>query len=702
MTLRARSGLVLSAVLAVLVAAPGIIPVASAAPAGTPHVVLIAVPDLRWSDISASRTPALAGFLRRAAVGTLAVKAAGLPTRAPAGWLTLGAGNRMAGIEPLAPAATALAAAQARNDALTYGARAGALGSALAAGGRTATARGGPGAGLAVAPAPAPVGQADADLTVIEDSRMYGPRGADRAAAAAAVDRDLAPLLADTGRRPRLVLVAGISDGPTGGARLHVAAATGPGFGAGSLASSSTRRAPYVQLIDVAPTVLAALGVAAPPSMSGTPWRSTEEGAVAPSPASLADLDRQARAGLRWAGIFQTGLVWAVLVLVGLAVLGSRATPGWRSRRAGSALALAAYLLAALPAASFGMQLLPWWRAPAAVAVLPAAALAAAAMARAADRWRPGHGPVAIAALTLGVLGADLVSGTHLQTAALLGDSPLIAGRFAGAGNLAFAMFAASGLLLLGLLCRGHRGRGAAVPAAAVGGALGLGVLGAPFLGADAGGLLAATPAVAVLLLRLAGWPFRARWAGLFGLGAGVLLSGVALADYARPESDQTHLGRFVGGLLHGGTGGAAVRRHLESAAHSLISSPFNLLLVLAAAGALGSARGRLAPQRRALAAIPGLLDGLLAAAVAVALGGLVNDSGIAVPGIAACLLVPLMVAVALGGGEPAAGGHGKAGVDTLGRDVSEAAAHRPTSAIRPRPRLPGARQVRGPERYQT
>jgi hypothetical protein len=690
--------------LAVLVALGGPITAAGSAGAGlsrspltapaAEQVLVIGVPDLRWTDIDPACTPVLANFLRSAATGVLAVKADGLPTRAAAGWLTLGAGNRMAGVPLTPPATAALTRAAARNARLTYGAQAGALGSALRAAGRTATANGAD-ASVVTAPAPPPAVGDSADLLVAEDRRLYGAVGPARERAAAALDGTLAPLLkvpppnsGDIGRR--VVLLVGMSDGPVGGPALHVAAAAGPGFRAGSLVSGSTRRPPYVQLLDVAPTVLALLGVARPAAMAGTPWRVA---GGARSAASLAMLDRQARSGLRWSGTFQTALVWAVLGLAALAwATFRRPRPRAPAVLVGMSLVGMSYALASLPVASYLLQFLPWWRSAAAGLALPVLAAAAAALARAADRCRPGGGIAAISAITVAVLGIDLVTGTHLQTAALLGDSPLIAGRFVGAGNLASALFTASGLVLLGLTCRGRR---QAVPLALLAGTAGVVVLGAPQFGADAGGVLAGTPALGVLLLRLADRRVRVRTAALLGLAGGVLLGSAAAADYARPAAEQTHLGRFVGGLLHGGTSGTALRRHLESAAHSVVTSPFNLLLPLAVTLAVAIARGGWRPQRRAVAAVPGLVDGLLAAGVAAILGGLLNDSGIAVPGIAACLLFPLMLAVA-------AGGQGNAGVDKLGSEVSDAAADSATSAARPRPRLRGAQQAIGPARYQT
>ena len=52
-------------------------------------------------------------------------------------------------------------------------------------------------------------------------------------------------------------------------AQLHVAIGHGPSFPRGALRSASTRRAPYVQLVDVAPTVLDLMGLVPPPEMTG-------------------------------------------------------------------------------------------------------------------------------------------------------------------------------------------------------------------------------------------------------------------------------------------------------------------------------------------------------------------------------------------------------------------------------------------------
>ena len=95
-----------------------------------------------------------------------------------------------------------------------------------------------------------------------------GGQGTSRAAAAVAADRALGDLLGST--RVEQLLVVGLSAGPgEDDPALHVALGSGRAFPPGALVSASTRRAPYVQLVDVAPTVLELLGIEQPAEMTG-------------------------------------------------------------------------------------------------------------------------------------------------------------------------------------------------------------------------------------------------------------------------------------------------------------------------------------------------------------------------------------------------------------------------------------------------
>jgi hypothetical protein len=173
--------------------------------------------------------------------------------------------------------------------------------------------------------------------------------------------------------------------------------------------------------------------------------------------------------------------------------------------------------------------------------------------------------------------------------------------------------------------------------------------------GSDVGGVLALVPAFAVMTLVCRGT--RLSWQRIAVVGgsavAVVLLFG--LADYARPAKDQTHLGRFVGRLLHGGAG-TVVDRKLHSDLDLLVANAGTLLVPLVMVIALWlllRPRPRLA---RAYARHPELRTGLLSLALLAVVGLVVNDSGIAIPAVAVLVGLPYVLTVLTGDtpGEPA------------------------------------------------
>jgi hypothetical protein len=320
-----------------------------------------------------------------------------------------------------------------------------------------------------------------------------------------------------------------------------------------------------------------------------------------------------------------------------------------------TALELACYLVAALPMASWLVQLVPWWRS---VALLPVLLVLVAAvvggLATLAARRRAALGLVLVTALSAGVLVVDLLTQSRLQTSALLGDSPITAGRFYGAGNTAFGVLAAAALLGTAVVACAGAGPGLARTrrlrraAAAVVVLLAIGAVdAAPSLGADLGGALAYLPSAVLLAFLLTG--VRRTWrAGLLALVLGVIpVVAVAVWDYHRPPERRTHIGDFVGQVMDGDAGGVLSRK-LSANLHQLVSSPF-LPLVL---GTVVLVPLAVWLQRRHLRELldrtPGLALGLLVVAVCAVLGGLLNDSGVTVTGIMLSVALPTVSALAL------------------------------------------------------
>lgn len=591
------------------------------------EVVVVGVAGLRWDDVDAEVTPALHRLATSSAIGALSVKAVPPVSCAADGWLTLGAGNRAEAVGAgCGELDVSLARQRGHNLDTRDRADVGALGEALRAADACLAARG-PGARLAG-------GQPGASCAaLVVDAGAVAGEGAARSRAAGAADAVVGEI--DAARRPgSTLLVVGVS-GAVGdsAAYLHVAVAAGPAFPPGALRSASTRRAPYVQLVDVAPTVLSLLGLAAPSSMTGQPWRSTGE---APSVAQLVDLDLRAERASAVKVPFFAALLGALLL--GLAA--ARWRRSWRVAEVAGLAAVAAV------AGSYLAGAVPWWRsgAPLVTLLLVVAAVAAAGVV-AARRLRGPVGPAgAVCGLLAVVLALDLVTGAHLQVDTPAGYSPLVAGRFAGIGNVAFGVLAAAVLLALAAATHGRSPRTSLVVVAA-GGLIAVVVDGAPPFGSDVGGVLALVPALTLLVMLRTGARVSVLRLLVAGLAGAAVVTVFALLDWSRRAAERTHLGRFVEQVVDG-TAGSVLRRKAEAVLDLLLANAATALLPFVVAGAVLLVARPPAPLRRAFDAAPTWRHGLLAVGVAAAIGFAVNDSGTAVPALALLVAAPATIAV--------------------------------------------------------
>jgi hypothetical protein len=285
------------------------------------------------------------------------------------------------------------------------------------------------------------------------------------------------------------------------------------------------------------------------------------------------------------------------------------------------------------------------------LAVAWAAVVAAVAL---AGPWRrdPLGPPGAVAAITLGVIGLDLMTGSHLALDTPFGLSVLEAGRFYGLGNNALVIYAASGLLCaawLGgaALRQGRRGRALLAMAAVA--AFTVLIAGWPGFGAKVGGTIAMVPGFLVLLAAAAGVRVTARRAALIAVSGVALVTLFALVNYFAPVTGHSDIGGFVGKAIHGGAG-AIVHRKISSNLGSLTANPFIPVIpaVIAALGAMIAWPGRLRCTRlvRAYRQIPLLRPALAAIWLVAVLGWFAEDSGVTVPAAALPLVLPLAVVI--------------------------------------------------------
>ena len=172
----------------------------------------------------------------------------------------------------------------------------------------------------------------------------------------------------------------------------------------------------------------------------------------------------------------------------------------------------------------------------------------------------------------------DAAAGAPLAFNNPLGMNAVVAGRFYGVSNTAFALVAGALVVVIASAWEvlGGGRRSALLVTALLGGAALL-VDGAPQLGADVGGALTLVPTLAFLAAGLA--DLRLTWRRWLAIGAATVLvvGGFAVVDLIRPGGP-THLGRFARQVADGSAAGVLGRK-----AYALVG-PFITKPVMAAA----------------------------------------------------------------------------------------------------------------------
>lgn len=673
-----------------------------AQPKRADRVVVVGVPSLDWETLTPETMPQLWQIAESSGVGLMTTRAARSVTCPWDGWLTLGAGNRArypATIpedelppEPNDPlpgepvptptpipqppteqeqrqeAATEgclgqrgavptvdgskMAPAVAENEQVTFGAEPGALGSAVTCstivGGAPTLTVGARGADVRTAASGSTAqGWAsvigECPLTLIATGHAFERSIPELQA----LDTAISEIVQGAQQQGATVIVAGISQAEYKRARLNAVVVVNPGLQQQVLSSPSTGRAPFSQLIDLAPTVLAILGEPVPASMTGQVLRGEDQDApLTELTAGFQEENIAASAHIWLSGKFFSILAWLVAVTAAfLAILIHRGrTPTRWTRALGSVVAL-------LPTASLVANLFPWWSAPRpAVAIFVAliGSWVLLSLITLAGPWRKQlSGPlVATCALTFGVLALDVLTGSHLQLNSPLGYNAVVAGRFTGFGNMTFAIYGAAGLVLVASACRLADSRVMKTVAVAVCGIALIAMDGAPGAGSDFGGVVALVPALLLLWLVVT----DARLSGgrvLMVLASGALVvMAIAAADYLRPAQERTHLGRFVGQIFNG-TAATIVQRKLEANLRVLTGSVLTLLALVLITIVVWQWAQRFSPGRAYIARrAPYATAAVIAVATLAVVGFAVNDSGIAVTAAALAVVVPPLLGV--------------------------------------------------------
>ena len=469
---------------------------------------------------------------------------------------------------------------------------------------------------------------------------------AQRRAALQSVDSfvaSLAPTLDDD----TLLLVVGLTP-PTRTWELTPMVASGAGVLPGYIHSTSTKRLGLVTLTDLPPTILDSLGVATPDGMIGVPFR-YHAGEV-----DVAALRSQNEVATGREGVyFPMALTFIIVQALGYLFTILVLSQGVKDSRLHAFLRIMVLSFAAWPLATFILRAVPvsydlggWTQTL--VIGLSIAIGVVSLRAR-----RHALSPLAwIAGITAALLIVDVSTGANLQMSSVLGYSPHTAARFTGFGNTAFAVLAATAVLVAAIHVNyAPRRRDALLTAA---GFLVVVVIadGAPTLGSDVGGILTLVPVFGLLLFAMSGRKVSARTVVIAGLATLVVLGIVAGLDLLRGEGNRTHLGDFVAGAFDGdGTFWTTISRKWATNLRVFQNTIWTWMVPITAVFltyVLVISKGwrRLLPEGSPLRA------GIIACLAAGVLGWLVNDSGVVVTALVFVYAGPYLTLLALAGEE--------------------------------------------------
>ncbi len=417
--------------------------------------------------------------------------------------------------------------------------------------------------------------------------------------------------------------------------QLTIASLRAPGVKPGLLRSGTTRRAGFVQLVDIAPTILERVGLKVPSSMEGSAVEVAGQGGSASDRRTLlADADAAATFRDDRVGVIPVVFLIAEgMLAVGALIWLARSGPSrLRSAVRLGALAALAFIPAVLLARLFPFEN---WGDAAYWPFLVGVSFGLAAVFALAGRRHPLDPLVLALGTIVVVLIVDVLIGTPLQFNNPFGYSPKVAGRFAGFGNLGYSALGAAAVLLAGLLTHRIGGRRGAYIATGM-----LVVVfiadGAPFWGADVGGVLSMLPSFAVTAYLLLGLRLRLRTIVLSMVAALTMVMAFGLIDLTRPADQRTHLGRLFETTGSEGFSGlwTVIQRKIYENLSVLFTSTW-LLMVLLVLGFLFYLYTRRRERLQAIVEwVPELRASFIGFAIIAVLGFGLNDSGIAIPGM--------------------------------------------------------------------
>lgn len=640
-------------------------------------VIVVSVSGLTFDDSAGARRSVVWDLARDGAVGAMATRSMSQHSCTPQSWLSFSAGNRTSlfkNVPATPPGKTPERCASTpylriMDDGSAYFAnwwwwRETTLARSSPGDiGRLASTVGAAGDGRCVQAAGEPAALGAADRQGVIDRFAYYPQHlvlSDCELTLISLDSPHEPTLrwiVDHAPKNATLVIGGFGD-DEGPERFHPVVINGPGVDHGLLTSAATRQQGVVLLTDLSAWTL---------SRADLPQTHLPEARVPQVQPTSSPTAPIVHTGEKIRTLWHQGAV-IVPFVVTFYVLAALLLVGgwWKSRRATSdrertrwltGVALVAASTACMPASTFLVNVLPWWRSDHPRLLLCCLILAIAVTAGGValvGPWRRwlGGSTATVALFTAATVGLDVTHNSELQFVSILGLQPVYGGRFYGMGNVAYAWFAASALLFAALVANPllrtkHRWNIlGAFTVLLIGGAAVV-IDGYPSWGADGGGPLALAPAVLYLVANTLGW--RLTWGRMIAMvvGSGVVVLGLAALDYSRGPAHRTHLGDVFAQVWRD-QNFSRFNRIWQANLNMLTGSFFSMLVPLLIAVVIYAQVRRTSRLGQQLEPIydvlPILRNGFAAVTVCLCFATLLNDSGTGIVPSGLMIVLPLIV----------------------------------------------------------
>ncbi|MFN8015923.1 MAG: hypothetical protein U0R17_04880 [Acidimicrobiia bacterium] len=263
-------------------------------------------------------------------------------------------------------------------------------------------------------------------------------------------------------------------------------------------------------------------------------------------------------------------------------------------------------------------------------------------------KYRPVNIIFGISTAYVSLMILDILSGANMQLNSLLGYSAIVAGRFAGIGNMSFSILAVASIIFVASARKIFSNVNQ----------IKLNVLlifflllvlfvdGAPNFGSDVGGVLAIVPTSCFIGFKIFNKKINLKYVTIALVITLTTITAFSLFDFKRPLSERSHLGRFVSVLIQGNAG-VVIERKIYANFHILTNSVFASVIVLTTIFLLVLF---LRPEQfvKKMSNSDDTFSLIVyASLIAGVLGMFLNDSGVAIPGMMISIAVPALCLLA-------------------------------------------------------